>query len=1412
MGGAFEEDAFDTGLEGSGFDNSSVIEKVSKEWGSIDPLWYIDEPSKNAESVSTNEGQDPSTGQDMFGYKDPFEESLLLDERCMSQHSSRSEQISTGDKEISEESESSFEQSGSVSEHFTYEVDAIGSLDHSSAYSESSALQSINGVGSSDQSQSVTEDQASNEWYMEEPSKHSQSTSGQDSSDYQDIFGAPDQFGCNPLGVSEREISEKSESGARLEIQDIGEVTEPMEKLQTASLHSTSSKMNVNVNDEAEKSDPVTDFEVQSTTEEAAYMMETAHPTSQHSTNNVKSAGAKDFPQLSANSKTRMSGKDVQETSEELDSATGVGIQNTVEDATDNSEIPKDISEHSTSSKKSVNENFPEELGPKTSLDVQGMTEAAVEAHEVTREISYHSSRKRVAGAEVQDIHDTVDISEKSESASSLAIPDVFEPTQAESQHSAGNRRQKVSDPKESANAAVSVSVSKSSENQDAAPTKTKEGKKAKKAKDKDNSSGAVSKKEESQHTARSSDTVKACAVCQATTGKSGAKLLRCSKCKSRWYCSRKCQKKDWKTHKKPCELYLQQKKAASAWNELQDIVSNASTAEATEAFHRANDEISEIWRQEKHSPDNALVRNEVETSTALAFQQQSEKNVSVQQLDSKPPANLPKERVPAVERADTIVPPQLTTIATKSHPDKSLLGPETAKLQSNTGNNHSEKHPVFHFYIEQLPQLSAYQVDVQPRNKADVDLINVENWSVRVSHEKEQMSILHLYNTQAKQEIAFRLEGQVRDSLDSVSVQSGKLSMRISFETDSEISLPTKVSQTAIVNQIVCSGCGALLVKAGDNAEPAIQRVLSLPSGLWDDMSDYLVCFEGQPSVDFTSSSTAGRRSLVLEDDTVLVYHLTDVTPNVQVLAIPGYGEEKDDTSADISPSPALTRGNRNWRDNVGGATVACSCCCLAIGVAPVELANTVRLFKHRVVNSGGDRLTSTLKFCAHSMIRYAESKAVFSFLVRRQSQPQKALILQLVGWDRKAACDYINLASYELAWSRLTKVLFEERDNLPIDVPLTSDFLKTQGDWCCPPGNIVVQAEQKEAKTDTKGDLPTSYVSFWIDDEEWQSLKDDLHKDSRILSREIVSATFMAKTGRLPDSTSFCGLAAVFLDQNTAESGQILGAVSGENQPVKHQIPQNTAPLDERKVSEGGEFSSQFAVGGTNKSASAKEVFDHEIAKAGSDVKEDVLSGQTSSHHSESKALRNDDPAKTAQQHSQPLDKEDEDETDIDEEEEVRNTWFMGEPSTMSESVAGERKDIFESDRSESTRNEQDLSEYDSYATGDDEDPSSYTEDGYGDSTTNSGKSVEGSLAEYLDAIAEASSVFECSSNWDGSASWDGEGSEKSSLQLSLENSILQRSARVIMDVIGDSDIMEEIETLVLRIAPEEVRHRVI
>ncbi|KAF2259479.1 hypothetical protein CC78DRAFT_524680 [Lojkania enalia] len=43
------------------------------------------------------------------------------------------------------------------------------------------------------------------------------------------------------------------------------------------------------------------------------------------------------------------------------------------------------------------------------------------------------------------------------------------------------------------------------------------------------------------------------CAVCQSMTSPSGGGLLRCSRCRSTFYCNTKCQKADWKSHKKLC-------------------------------------------------------------------------------------------------------------------------------------------------------------------------------------------------------------------------------------------------------------------------------------------------------------------------------------------------------------------------------------------------------------------------------------------------------------------------------------------------------------------------------------------------------------------------------------------------------------------------------------------------------------------------------------------------------------------------------------------------------------------------------------------------------------------------------------------------------------------------------------------
>jgi mitochondrial splicing suppressor protein 51 len=43
------------------------------------------------------------------------------------------------------------------------------------------------------------------------------------------------------------------------------------------------------------------------------------------------------------------------------------------------------------------------------------------------------------------------------------------------------------------------------------------------------------------------------CAHCDQTTGSGGQPLKRCAKCQTTRYCSRECQKSDFKQHKKQC-------------------------------------------------------------------------------------------------------------------------------------------------------------------------------------------------------------------------------------------------------------------------------------------------------------------------------------------------------------------------------------------------------------------------------------------------------------------------------------------------------------------------------------------------------------------------------------------------------------------------------------------------------------------------------------------------------------------------------------------------------------------------------------------------------------------------------------------------------------------------------------------
>jgi MYND finger len=62
-----------------------------------------------------------------------------------------------------------------------------------------------------------------------------------------------------------------------------------------------------------------------------------------------------------------------------------------------------------------------------------------------------------------------------------------------------------------------------------------------------------ISKAGDSSSNLKARGEEKTCSHCKATGGVAGRKLLTCARCSRVVYCSKECQKKDWKVHKRDC-------------------------------------------------------------------------------------------------------------------------------------------------------------------------------------------------------------------------------------------------------------------------------------------------------------------------------------------------------------------------------------------------------------------------------------------------------------------------------------------------------------------------------------------------------------------------------------------------------------------------------------------------------------------------------------------------------------------------------------------------------------------------------------------------------------------------------------------------------------------------------------------
>lgn len=383
-------------------------------------------------------------------------------------------------------------------------------------------------------------------------------------------------------------------------------------------------------------------------------------------------------------------------------------------------------------------------------------------------------------------------------------------------------------------------------------------------------------------------------------------------------------------------------------------------------------------------------------------------------------------------------------------------------------------------------------------------------------------------------------------------------------------------------LSRLSCRSCGHRLSRREEDGR--IVKVLPLPSGRWDEVVDYLACYDGQPTVNFSSSSTRAVQGVAFEGHSILALHRLDLAETaVCVLAVGGYGEpDDDDDDIDDDAADGGGRGDGPWRDAVGGATVTCANCCSVLGHASTDDADTVRLLKHRLSapladasegSAGGAPTTvrttplerrksddafgddTIASFVAEEMVRYAEGKAIFVFVVspatmsKREegdSEADERLVLRLLSWDTRLGTgggggggDDDNGASSSIlaeeqdeegndvvALEPIAKVIYQCVDGRGDDGD-GSDEKKGSGsdrrddivaawtrfDPCCPPPPAGPKPQTGRKSTSTA--TGAASVRLHLSREEYNELRESIRRGADNFSRDVSDATVRLKLG---------------------------------------------------------------------------------------------------------------------------------------------------------------------------------------------------------------------------------------------------------------------------------------------------------
>jgi hypothetical protein len=286
----------------------------------------------------------------------------------------------------------------------------------------------------------------------------------------------------------------------------------------------------------------------------------------------------------------------------------------------------------------------------------------------------------------------------------------------------------------------------------------------------------------------------------------------------------------------------------------------------------------------------------------------------------------------------------------------------------------------------------------------------------------------------------------------------------------------------------------------------------------------------------------------VALEDDAVLILHRQDLlaeTGGICELNVKGYGEYSSYTNDDSEISYAETN-SQPWKDKSlkSGAevqAVTCAICCSTLGFVSNHDKNTYRFYKH-LLSCGSpidlprsyhqfDKHTCG-SFLAREMIRYAESEAIYTFIVESDtdSPSSPCILLRMLSWDTIMATvgcsNNKENKVHQTQFQKVLKVIFEETTNQNFNLASNNpmDWKWGDIDMCCPPPAIKNNGSNKQANNSTalsmkisniNGQTKASSVRICLSSREWCEFKDSLMTRSEYFSEAIRGAVVMAKLG---------------------------------------------------------------------------------------------------------------------------------------------------------------------------------------------------------------------------------------------------------------------------------------------------------